>query len=98
MLRNPGWFWMHYEGTMTYFHNPHADGTDYGSIIEGRQMSLGEKVLKTDRYASTDGTWKAPGQSVGITIESTKVVWVRPTPHENPKQPRIAYSAAVTAK
>ena len=82
---------------MTYFHNPHAV-TDEGSIVEGRQMDLGEKVLSSDRYAATDGTWKAPGQSVGIRIESTKVMWVRPTPHPNPKQPRISYAATVATK
>lgn len=67
-------------------------------VIEGHQLGYGDRIEKTDRYASTNGKWMPPGQSVGIRIESTKVLWVRPVQKPDPKQPRIAYSAAVTAK
>jgi hypothetical protein len=83
---------------MTYINNPHADEADTNSIIEGDRLTMGDKVRKTDRYASTDGTWKAPGQSVGITIETPNVIWVRPTVKPDPKQPRLLYSGAVAAK
>lgn len=94
MLRNPGWFWIcKTRGHMPYHVHPHS-----GKVIEGQRKKLGDKVLSTSRYASDSGEWKPPGQSVGITIQSEKVYWVEPTPAPNPKQPRISYSTAMTAK
>jgi hypothetical protein len=67
-------------------------------VFEGHQLGFGDRVEKGDCYASTDGTWKSPGQSVGIRIESIKVVWVRPIQKPDPKQARLFYRAAVPAK
>ena len=77
---------------MLYHEHPYD-----GESLAGRRMVVGEKVLSGDRYASTDGTWKAPGQSVGITIQSENVVWVRPAVTPDFTQLRIANST-VAAK
>lgn len=64
---------------------PHPFG---GQSLFGRLLMVGEKVEKGDRYASTDGTWNPPGNSVGITIESRRTVWVRPAKATSGAHPR----------
>jgi hypothetical protein len=78
---------------MLYHEHPHQ-----GEPLAGRRLEMGEKVQKGDCYASTDGTWKPPGQSVGITIETPNVIWVRPAPKADPDQRRIAYTASLAMK
>jgi hypothetical protein len=66
-----------------------------GNALLGDRLQMGDKVLPGDRYASTEGTWKPPGQSVGITIQTPNVVWVRPFIAPDPKQPRLSHTATV---